>query len=61
MDYDIFDMTLGKFLKLNKDDKSSVYHKLMEDYKIYEAERKIVSAVLKKKLEESKGESEDLH
>ena len=61
MDYDRFDMTLGKFLKLNELDKEDVYKKIMEDFKIYEVERKIVSAIIQKKLSSNNKESEDLH
>ena len=61
MDYDRFDMTLGKFLKLNELDKEDVYKKIMEDFKIYEVERKIVSAIIQKKLSSKNKESEDLH
>ena len=61
MDYDHFDITLGKFLDLTEDDKEVVYHKIMEDFKVYEAERKLVSAIIQKKLQEVKEESGDLH
>ena len=61
MDYDHFDITLGKFLKLDEVEKEDVYQKIMDDYKIYEAERKIVAAIIQKKLSEVSRESEDLH
>ena len=61
MDYDRFDITLGKFLKMNEVEKEDVYDKIMEDFKLYEAERKIVSAIIQKKLSEVSRESEDLH
>tara|TARA_Y100001970_G_C13817924_1_gene643353 strand:- start:450 stop:635 length:186 start_codon:yes stop_codon:yes gene_type:complete len=61
MDYDRFDITLGKFLKMNEVEKEDVYDKIMEDFKLYEAERKIVSAIIQKKLSEMSRESEDLH
>ena len=61
MDYDHFDITLGKFLKMKETDKEDVYQRLIEDYKVYEAERKIVAAIIKKKLSEVSRESEDLH
>ena len=61
MDYDRFDITLGKFLKMNEVEKEDVYDKIMQDFKLYEAERKIVSAIIQKKLSEMSRESEDLH
>ena len=61
MDYDHFDITLGKFMKMDDVEKENVYQKILEDYKVYEAERKIVSAIIKKKLSEVSRESEDLH
>lgn len=61
MDYDHFDITLGKFLKMEDVDKEDVYEKIMEDFKLYEAERKIVSAIIQKKLSDVSRESEDLH
>ena len=61
MDYDQFDMTLGKFLNLKEADKEATYKRIMEDFKLYEAERKIVSAIIQKKLSEVSRESEDLH
>jgi hypothetical protein len=61
MDYDQFDITLGKFLKMQDVEKADVYEKILEDYKIYEAERKIVSAIIQKKLSDVSRESEDLH
>tara|TARA_Y100001937_G_C7098244_1_gene321200 strand:- start:1041 stop:1226 length:186 start_codon:yes stop_codon:yes gene_type:complete len=61
MDYDHFDITLGKFLKMSDVDKEDVYQKILEDYKLYEAERKIVSAIIQKKLSDVSRESEDLH
>ena len=61
MDYDHFDITLGKFLKLNEGDKEDVYEKIMHDFRVYEAERKIVSAIIQKKLSNVHRESEDLH
>tara|TARA_R100000458_G_C8264153_1_gene239407 strand:- start:188 stop:373 length:186 start_codon:yes stop_codon:yes gene_type:complete len=61
MDYDHFDITLGKFLKMEDVDKEDVYQKILEDYKLYEAERKIVSAIIQKKLSDVSRESEDLH
>ena len=61
MDYDKFDMTLGKFLNLEEADKEDTYKRIMEDFKLYEAERKIVSAIIQKKLSEVSRESEDLH
>ena len=61
MDYDLFDITLGKFLKMSDVDKEDVYQKILEDYKLYEAERKIVSAIIQKKLSDVSRESEDLH
>ena len=61
MDYDHFDITLGKFLKMKDVDKEDVYQKILEDYKLYEAERKIVSAIIQKKLSDVSRESEDLH
>jgi len=61
MDYDHFDITLGKFLKMNEMEKEDVYERILEDYKLYEAERKIVSAIIQKKLSEVSRESEDLH
>ena len=42
-------------------DKEDVYEKIMEDFKLYEAERKIVSAIIQKKLSDVSRESEDLH
>ena len=50
MDYDHFDITLGKFLKLKEQDKEDVYQRILEDFRVYEAERKIVSAIIQKKL-----------
>jgi len=61
MDYDHFDITLGKFMKMDDVEKEDVYQRILEDYKVYEAERKIVSAIIKKKLSEVSRESEDLH
>jgi len=61
MDYDHFDITLGKFLDMDEVEKEDVYKRILEDYKVYEAERKIVSAIIKKKLSEVSRESEDLH
>ncbi len=61
MDYDHFDITLGKFLKLQEQDKEDVYQRILEDFKVYEAERKIVSAIIQKKLSNQSRESEDLH
>ena len=61
MDYGHFDITLGKFMKMDDVEKENVYQKILEDYKVYEAERKIVSAIIKKKLSEVSRESEDLH
>jgi hypothetical protein len=61
MDYDHFDITLGKFMKMDDIEKEDVYQRILEDYKVYEAERKIVSAIIKKKLSEVSRESEDLH
>ena len=61
MDYDQFDMSLGKFLNLKEADKEDTYKRIMEDFKLYEAERKIVSAIIQKKLSEVSRESEDLH
>tara|TARA_Y100000996_G_scaffold280104_1_gene220963 strand:+ start:275 stop:460 length:186 start_codon:yes stop_codon:yes gene_type:complete len=61
MDYDHFDITLGKFLKMKDVDKEDMYEKILEDYKLYEAERKIVSAIIQKKLSDVSRESEDLH
>ena len=61
MDYDHFDITLGKFLRLKEEDKEDVYQRILEDFRVYEAERKIVSAIIQKKLSEMSRESEDLH
>ena len=61
MDYDHFDITLGKFLKMKDIDKEDVYERMLADYKVYEAERKIVSAIIQKKLSSNNKESEDLH
>ena len=61
MDYDHFDITLGKFLKLQEQDKEDVYQRILEDFKVYEAERKIVSAIIQKKLSNQSRESEDLN
>ena len=61
MDYDHFDITLGKFLRLKEEDKEDVYQRILEDFKVYEAERKIVSAIIQKKLSNQSRESEDLH
>ena len=61
MDYDHFDITLGKFMKMDDVEKENVYQKILEDYKVYEAERKIVSAIIQKKLSIASKESEDLH
>ena len=61
MDYDQFDMTLGKFLKLSEIDKEDVYKKILKDYSVYEAERKLVSAIIQKSLSKHHKESEDFH
>tara|TARA_Y100001937_G_C7119546_1_gene331885 strand:- start:827 stop:1012 length:186 start_codon:yes stop_codon:yes gene_type:complete len=61
MDYDHFDITLGKFLRLKEEDKEDVYQRILEDFRVYEAERKIVSAIIQKKLSNQSRESEDLH
>ena len=61
MDYDQFDITLGRFLKMDEVEKEDVYERILNDYKLYEAERKIVAAIIQKKLSEASRESEDLH
>ena len=42
-------------------EKEDVYERILNDYKLYEAERKIVAAIIQKKLSEASRESEDLH